>query len=399
MTATDLNAFVDRWLDSLLNDLSQYAMLAIGIWLLIWVLLARPLAGRKIRPERPPARQLALEFAISLRSLAIFSTIGALLFMAGRAGYLPGPAIAESWGPWWALASLLLMIVGHDAYFYWTHRLIHDPRLFRAFHRRHHRSHNPSPFTAYSFDLGEAAVNASFVPIWMVLVPTSWEMLGLFMLHQIVRNTIGHSGYELFPAGRDGRPLFAFLTSVTHHDIHHAQAGYNYGLYFTWWDRLMGTEHPEYYARFAAATAKRCPIRRPAPIKAAALVLATLLVTASATPARAQTQDIHDDWATRGVGGVVRLAPCASNAATLCGRLIWVWDPAELRPGAVGSLILRDFVREGATWRGGSVLNPEDGRTYTGSIRLEGDVLRLRGCAGPFCQTQAWRRLSSIPRP
>ena len=110
---------------------------------------------------------------------------------------------------------------------------------------------NPSPFTAYSFDLGEAAINALFVPLWMIIVPTQWPVVGLFMLHQIVRNTIGHSGYELFPATRDGRPLLPWLTTVTHHDLHHAQAGWNYGLYFTHWDRWMGTENPQYMARFA----------------------------------------------------------------------------------------------------------------------------------------------------
>src|SRR5262249_7546610 len=67
-------------------------------------------------------------------------------------------------------------------------------------------------------------------------------------------NTLGHSGYELFPSRADGRPLLDFMTTTTHHDLHHAQAGWNYGLYFTWWDRMMGTEHPDYYARFAAAT-------------------------------------------------------------------------------------------------------------------------------------------------
>jgi sterol desaturase/sphingolipid hydroxylase (fatty acid hydroxylase superfamily) len=55
------------------------------------------------------------------------------------------------------------------------------------------------------------------------------------------------------PARRDGKPLFDWITTPTHHDIHHAEAGWNYGLYFTWWDRLMGTEHPGYHARFAAA--------------------------------------------------------------------------------------------------------------------------------------------------
>jgi sterol desaturase/sphingolipid hydroxylase (fatty acid hydroxylase superfamily) len=399
MSFADLYAFAGQWLENMATDLSRYVIFAVSVWLALWVALARVLGGRKIRAEKPPAGQLRSEFAVSLRSIAIFSTIGALLFMLERAGYLPGPERAAGWGAVWAVASLILMVVAHDAYFYWTHRLIHDPRLFRVFHRRHHRSHNPSPFTAYSFDLSEAALQASFVPLWMFIVPTQWEITGLFMLHQIARNTIGHSGYELFPARRDGRPLLDFLTTVTHHDLHHAEAGWNYGLYFTWWDRLMGTEHPDYYARFADATRKQCPVRaKPAPT-AAALVLA-LALGASAAPARAQAApSIYDDWATRGLGGVVHLTPCASDRARLCGRLIWVWDPADVRPGSVGAMILRDFAWDGAAWRGGAVFNPEDGRTYSGSIRLEGDVLRLRGCAGPFCQSQAWRRLSSIPRP
>jgi|CXWL01.1.fsa_nt_gi sterol desaturase/sphingolipid hydroxylase (fatty acid hydroxylase superfamily) len=399
--SADLLAFADRWRLSLTSDLTQYAIFAIGFWLIVWVLLGSVLASRKIRPETPPARQLAIEFMVSLRSLAIFSTIGALLFMADRAGYLPGTALAASWGWGWAIASFVLMVIGHDAYFYWTHRLVHDPRLFRTFHRRHHKSHNPSPFTAYSFDVAEAAMQALFVPIWMVLVPTEWAVVGFFMLHQIVRNTMGHSGYELFPANADGKPLLGFLTTVTHHDLHHAEARCNYGLYFTWWDRLMGTEHPDYYGRFASATRRVCGVRKPVRANVAAFLIAAALgAGAMMQDAHAQSATrVHDDWATRGLGGVVRLTPCTGNASHLCGRLIWLWDASEVAPDALGSLILRDFVLENGEWRAGTVRNPEDGRTYSGSIRLEGDVLRLRGCAGPFCQTQVWRRLSSIPRP
>ncbi len=29
-----------------------------------------------------------------------------------------------------------------------------------------------------------------------------------------------------------------------------AADGCNYGRYFTWWDRLMGTEHPQFRERF-----------------------------------------------------------------------------------------------------------------------------------------------------
>jgi Delta7-sterol 5-desaturase len=391
----DIQAFIDRWVLSLTSDLTDYAIFAIGFWFVLWVALAGLLASRKIRTERPPNRQLILEFVVSLRSLAIFSTIGALLFMVERAGYLPGPALAASWGWSWFIASLVLMVIGHDAYFYWTHRLVHDPKLFRIFHRQHHKSHNPSPFTAYSFDVAEAAMQALFVPIWMFIVPTEWGVLGIFMLHQIVRNTMGHSGYELFPARRDGKPLFDFLTTVTHHDLHHGQARWNYGLYFTWWDRFMGTEHPEYYARFEAATRRVCKVR-PAAVKTTAVAVIAVIAL-GASDARAQ-QRIHDDWATPGLGGVVRLAPCA-NANLLCGRLIWVWDTEDAGGGAVGTLILQDFAFRNGVWREGSVTSPEDGRTYRGTIALDGDQLRLRGCAGPFCQTQVWRRLSSVPRP
>ncbi len=58
-----------------------------------------------------------------------------------------------------------------------------------------------------------------------MLVPTPWPAVGLFVLHQIVRNTLGHSGYEIMPARADGRPLFDWLTTTTHHDLHHTQAG------------------------------------------------------------------------------------------------------------------------------------------------------------------------------
>ncbi|KAF0178599.1 MAG: sterol desaturase family protein [Hyphomonadaceae bacterium] len=410
------NPIAENWLGSTFHDVSRYVIFAVGVWLTLWVVLQRPLAGRKIRADNPPARQMIVEFLVSIRSVAIFSTIGLATFLLDRAGWLPGPKLAASWGPAWFWGSLVLMIIAHDAYFYWAHRLLHRPQLFRAFHRRHHRSMNPTPFTAYSFDLGEAAVMASFVPAWMILVPTQWEVTGLFMLHQIVRNTMGHAGYELMPATKDGRPLFDWLTTTTHHDLHHAQAGWNYGLYFTFWDRLMGTEHPEYHARFAQAVRKplRAPVRAPAKA-AAALLVGALLLGGAATDARAEaTQSIAGDWATRGFGSLVRFSACQGAPDTLCGRIIWLWeiaderarprndrrnpDPALRNRSLVGVEIIRGM-RETSpgVWTGGSLYNPDDGRTYTGEIRLRNGALVLKGCAlNIVCQTQTWRKPDDI---
>jgi len=260
----------DIWMGNLAVNLRRYIAFAVAVWLSLWVVLAFLLRNRKIRGDRPPPRQLALEFLISLRSIAIFSSVGVAMALLDRLGVYPLPAVAQGWGPVWFWGSLVVMILAHDAWFYWTHRWMHHPRRYRRFHRRHHLSNNPSPFTAYSFDLREAALNAAFVMAWYLVFPTPWGVGALFGLHQIVRNTFLHSGYELMPARADGRPWFDFLTTTTHHDLHHGQAGWNYAAWFTWWDRWMGTEHPEYRARFAKAAWRPFRSREEQPRGAAA---------------------------------------------------------------------------------------------------------------------------------
>jgi sterol desaturase/sphingolipid hydroxylase (fatty acid hydroxylase superfamily) len=260
------------WWTSLVRDTARYAVFAIATWMLLSVLLRRPLSARKIRQESPPAVQMVVEFLISLRSVAIFASVAVGMTLAQRAGYYPLSHLAHQWGPAWFGVSLVLMIVAHDAYYYWTHRAMHHPRLFRRFHRRHHRSHRPSPFTAYSFDLREAVVMVSFVAIWPLIVPTQFAVISLFVVHQIARNTLAHCGYELMPAKADGAPLIDWLTTTTHHDLHHADARSNLGLYFTWWDRWMGTENPDYHAAFARAAARKAarPALAAAPLLAPA---------------------------------------------------------------------------------------------------------------------------------
>lgn len=239
-----------RWFHVFTSIFLRYAAFSCGVWL-FFALLKQRMQSRKIQAKDVAAAQIRTEILVSIRSVFVFSVIYAALEAAEKAGYVPGPQIAARWGPFWFAASLLLIILVHDAYFYWVHRLIHHRRLFRKCHMRHHRSRNPTPFTAYSFDIAEAVLMAAFVPLWMVLVPTPWTVIGIFMLHQIARNVIGHAGYEISPARRDGRPLIDWMTTATHHDLHHQKVTCNYGLYFTWWDRWMGTEHRDYHRCFA----------------------------------------------------------------------------------------------------------------------------------------------------
>ncbi|MCR5875350.1 sterol desaturase family protein [Phenylobacterium sp. J426] len=242
---------VSVWLRELQPTLERYLVFTVGVWLALWVVLRPLLAARKIRDESPPARQLLTEAFFSVRSMVIFATAGVATYYLYRAGLYPLTPLAASWGAPWLAVSIVMGVIGLDAWFYWTHRLMHDPRLFRRFHRRHHRSNNPSPFTAYSFDIGEALTLFGFVMVWPAIFPMHPSAMQWVMLYQIVTNTLLHSGYELMPARRDGRPMLDFIVTTTHHDMHHAQAGWNYAAWFTWWDRALGTEHPEYHARYA----------------------------------------------------------------------------------------------------------------------------------------------------
>lgn len=50
------------------------------------------------------------------------------------------------YGWWYFICAFPIMIFLHDAYFYWAHRLMHHPKLFKIFHLVHHKSNNQSPW-------------------------------------------------------------------------------------------------------------------------------------------------------------------------------------------------------------------------------------------------------------
>ena len=242
----------------MLRDLERYVIFAVSVWLVLWVLLRGPLRHRKVRAETPPGAQLATEFLVSVRSVAIFSVVLIVPDTAHALGWRPWAGLEVQMTEWyWVASATALILLGHDAYFYWMHRVIHRPRLFRRWHRRHHRSNNPSPFTAYSFDLREAAAEVGYFAAWPLLLPEPGSATLYAVLIQLLVNTVHHSGYELMPARADGRPLLGWLTTTVHHDLHHRRAAYNFGLYLTFWDRVMGTEDPIYEAEFARVVGQR----------------------------------------------------------------------------------------------------------------------------------------------
>lgn len=251
------DTIVDVWSPVLINDIMRYLIFASAVYVAINVALASRLAHRKIQEKGPAPGQISREIRYSLMAASIMSLYGLLIRLGKQEGFMQIYTDIADYGWAYLAFSFVLALVAHDAWFYWTHRLMHLSRLYRPFHRLHHRSRTPTPWTAYAFAPGEAAINGAFMAIFVFFVPAHPIVLATFMIHMIARNVIGHSGYELFPRATVDSWWLKWLTSVTHHDLHHSDMRYNFGLYFSWWDKLMGTEHPEYAERTRANTAPR----------------------------------------------------------------------------------------------------------------------------------------------
>ena len=154
--------------------------------------------------------------------------------------------------------SLVLVLLIHDAYFYWAHRAMHHPRIYRFVHFTHHRSTNPTPWAAFAFHPIEAVVEAGIIFFIAFLFPVHAGVILLFVLVMTVYNVYGHLGWELYPAGMARHAIGRWINTSVSHNQHHKHAHSNYGLYFLWWDRWFGTLHPEYESAFERTTSISC---------------------------------------------------------------------------------------------------------------------------------------------
>jgi uncharacterized protein (DUF2147 family) len=56
----------------------------------------------------------------------------------------------------------------------------------------------------------------------------------------------------------------------------------------------------------------------------------------------------------------------------------------------VGLVIIKDLSPEGERYKGGTIMDPEDGKVYRAEVWTEGGKLKVRGYVGVFYKTQTW---------
>ncbi len=187
--------------------------------------------------------QIRREIGWSLLSAAIYGLPSGIVAWGWQArGWTRIYTEASSFPWWWMPISVVLFLFAHDTWFYWTHRWMHAPRVFRLAHAVHHASRPPTAWAAMSFHPLEAVTGAVVIPALVFLIPIHVAMLGLVLTIMTVMGITNHMGWEIFPRALVHSRLGHWLITASHHHRHHEQYRCNYGLYFRFWDHLCGTD-------------------------------------------------------------------------------------------------------------------------------------------------------------
>ncbi len=197
------------------------------------------------------------EFIYSFITFLIFSLIAVCGFYLSETGYTFLYNDISQFGWAYFFISILLMLLLHDTYFYWTHRLMHHKALFNLFHKVHHLSNNPSPWAAFAFHPLEAVVEGGILLLIIFVIPSHPMAIFIFLLIMTVMNVLGHLGYEIYPENFLKHPIGKWNNTSTHHNMHHRLVKCNYGLYFNIWDKIMGTNHELYEKSFEEIASRR----------------------------------------------------------------------------------------------------------------------------------------------
>ena len=200
--------------------------------------------SHKINKQSYKAGQFQKEMKRSILSGGIFSIFGTAVLWLWQNGYTKIYDSFNSNDWWWIPLSCVITLIIHETYYYWLHRWMHHPKVFRVVHQWHHDSKVASPWTAFSFHPIETVIQAIFFPLLVLILPLHVYLLLFLLVIMSISSVINHLDIEIYPIwfikSRIGK---AFIGS-THHSLHHKQFKYNFGLYFTWWDVAAKTESP-----------------------------------------------------------------------------------------------------------------------------------------------------------
>ncbi len=219
-------------------------------YFLVWKKFKKRLQRWRIQlNEKVDAQQIKRELKNSVYTLLVGATFSSVVIYLSTQGKTKIYTDFSEHNPLFAIGGFFVLLLIDDTWFYWWHRLLHHPALFRKVHSEHHKSVDVNPFTSMSFHFLEAFILTFWILPVSFLIPIYAPVLLAVQLWGLFDNVKAHLGYEFYPAMWN-KSWFRFLTSSTHHNMHHSKFNGNYGVHFRFWDKLLGTEFEDYETEF-----------------------------------------------------------------------------------------------------------------------------------------------------
>jgi sterol desaturase/sphingolipid hydroxylase (fatty acid hydroxylase superfamily) len=232
------------------TNIIRYFLMAGLPFFIFYIWKKRQKQGSKIQPKFQKNADYQREILYSILTFGVFGLVGVLIYHPLVSPYTLLYRDWSKYGTTYGVLSFFLLILLHDTYFYWTHRAMHHPKLFKTFHLLHHKSTNPSPWAAFAFQPTEAFVEAGILILAPFVMPLHGYVIVAFLFFMTIYNVYGHLGWELYPPHFNRHFLLRWLNTSINHNQHHQYFKGNYGLYFRWWDEWMGTTRTDYDATF-----------------------------------------------------------------------------------------------------------------------------------------------------
>lgn len=141
--------------------------------------------------------------------------------------------------PLFLAAQVLLFFAIEDFVFYWGHRALHTPYLYKNVHQIHHEHSAPFGLAAEYAHPFEVIFLGAATLAGPILFSPHLLTLYTYLALRCVQTVECHSGYD-FPWSLNR--WFPFYGGAHFHDHHHRIHSGNYSSTFTWVDALFGTD-------------------------------------------------------------------------------------------------------------------------------------------------------------
>jgi len=157
-----------------------------------------------------------------------------LMFWAMGNGY--APVLTWLATPVWFVALFFLIPVWESFYFYWIHRFLHVPVLYKHVHSLHHRNINVGPWSGMSMHPVEHLIFLGSVLIHWIVAAHPVHIL-YHMQYYVLTAATTHTGFEGLIVKDENR----LKLGTFHHQMHHRYFECNYGSLEIPWDKFFGS--------------------------------------------------------------------------------------------------------------------------------------------------------------